>query len=83
MWRYKRNMSVAPLLISAVASGHLKLNKFYFGFFIGLIQYFWIEFRYSYSRLIDDVSRYLGDGNTGDAPYAYLKYVEINLQSLT
>ena len=26
---------------------------------------------------------YLGDGNTGDAPYAYLKYVEINLQSLT
>ena len=33
-------MSVAPLLISAVASGHLKLNKFYFGFFIGLIQYF-------------------------------------------
>ena len=33
-------MSVAPLLISAVASGHLKLNKLYFGFFIGLIQYF-------------------------------------------
>ena len=29
---YKRNMSVAPLLISAVASGHLKLNKFYFVF---------------------------------------------------
>ena len=26
---------------------------------------------------------YLGDGNTGDAPYTYLKYVEINLQSLT
>ena len=25
---------------------------------------------------------YLGDGNTGDAPYAYLKYVEINLQLL-
>ena len=25
-------MSVAPLLISAVASGHLKLNKFYFVF---------------------------------------------------
>ena len=57
-WRCKRNMSVAPLLISAVASGHLKLNKFYFGFcfFIGLIQYFWIEFRYSYLRLLDDVS---------------------------
>ena len=26
---------------------------------------------------------YLGDGNAGDAPYAYLKYVQINLQSLT
>ena len=31
--------------------------------------------------VVDD--GYLGDGNTGDAPYAYLKYVEINLQSLT
>ena len=50
-------MSVAPLLISAVASGHLKLNKFYFGFFIELIQYFLIEFRYLYSMLFDDVSR--------------------------
>ena len=33
-------LSAAPLLISAVASGHLKLNKFYFGFFIGVIQHF-------------------------------------------
>ena len=82
MWRYKRNMSVAPLLISAVASGHLKLNKFYFGFLLDWYNTFELS---SDIRILGYLMMYvyLGDRNTGDAPYAYLKYVEINLQSLT
>ena len=75
-------MSVAPLLISAVASGHLKLNKFYFVFLSDWYNTFELS---SDNRIIGYLMMYvyLGDGNTGDAPYAYLKYVEINLQSMT